>query len=152
MKRIILLSFFLCSLLLLGCSKSSQSFTLICEKEVGFHDLFYEFKDKEVIVKRTLNALGLRAKLKIIESDESDLDKKKRLFFLKEDESVIPIIESTEGFIKFGFPKNETGEQIDVLNRANLEITSTTHLYGPPIEGLPHNPFSLIYKCKEPAI
>ena len=151
MKRIILISFFLCSLLLLGCSKSSQSFTLICEKEVGFHDEFYEFKEKEVVVKRRLNVRGLEYKLNIIGSDESDLDKKKRLFILEESESVVPIIESTEGFIKFAFPKNEVGEQIRVLNRANLEITETTHMNDPP-EGLPRNPFSLIYKCKEPAI
>ena len=155
MKKLIFISFFLCSLLLLGCSKSGQSFTLICEDK-GFTDFTYEFKETEVIVKRTLNALGLRAKLGIIESDISDQEKEAKLFFLEGTDSVMPIIESSDGFIKFGFPKNEAGAQIHVLNRANLEITTTTHVYDPrginAEVGIPTSPFSITNKCKKPAI
>ena len=157
MKKLILISFFLCSLLLLGCSKSSQSFILICEAE-GFHDRYYEFKDTEVVLKNILNELGLRAKLGITESDVSDQEKEMKLFILEERESVMPIIESSDGFIKFGFPKNEGVTQIHMLNRANLEITTTTQMLDPSgamaeaIEGFPTSPFSITNKCKKPAI
>ena len=68
----------------------------------------------------------------------------------------LPIKESSDGFIKFGFPKNDGVTQIHMLNRANLEITSTTHVLDPSgamaEAGFLTSPFSITNKCKKPAI
>jgi len=160
MKKYLLIPLFL--FLLSSPIKSTEDFTLVCDGLT--HDTFYTFKSSEVAITEVVNKVGfdLNKLAKILakkNENEPVIDN-------KDSYDVFPIIESTEGFIKFGgplgtivkgtlLPTGTTGEESYFLNRAELTVTSIMTLYNPDgslldLMGL-DNPLVTTYNCKKPS-
>ena len=141
-------------ILLAGCNKATEDFTLVCAGAI--YDTFYTFKSSEVVIKAKVNRLGLVMNKKRKEMFPEEYNP---VLDLKDRDEVVPIIESTEGFIKFGLPKRNNAEITYFLNRAKLTVTTTSALYnsdgsltvfkGPPNDM--NNPNVLIENCMKPS-
>ena len=105
-------------LVLGGCTESTfEEFTIFCEE---LHtDDYYSFKSDEVIHKSILNEFGQKwnsmAKEEIIKKQE--------------DNRTFPVIEHSEGYIKFGKPPNEYAQITYVFNKVTSTLRTTYSLF-----------------------
>lgn len=105
-------------LVLGGCSESTfEEFTIFCEE---LHtDDYYSFKSDEVIYKSILNEFGHKWN-SVAEND---------IIKYREDNKSFPIIEYSEGYIKFGNPPNEYAQITYVWNKATLSLRTTYSMF-----------------------
>ena len=146
---------FLCSLLIVGCSKSEANFSVACETKIRdivmqVTHLDFNFKANIVTERKIPTESGIKMDKYMIEMDSVP--------FFKEQTREFKIIDASPTIINFGNPRENAFGRVDSFDRTSLQYSSITTYYNddgtiaePLMEGMP-NPTIDLKKCEKPKI